>query len=126
MQILVVEDERIIALDIARTLKELGHAVTITTASGENATRYAETLRPNLVLMDIELQGEIDGIEAAHRIWSQLHIPTLFVTAQTDEKTLHRAESATGALGVLRKPFNRDQLQSAVEKAFSGKKNTEQ
>ena len=121
--ILVVEDNRIIALDIGRALKKLGYNVTITTSSGEHATEYAKILHPDLVLMDIILRGKLDGMEAARLIWSGLHTPSLFITAQTDEQTLQQAERTPGAVGLLRKPFTTAQLTAAVEKAIAGIKN---
>ena len=85
-RILIVEDEGIIAQDIRASLQELGYEVSATVATGEEAVRKAETERPDLALVDVVLQGSMDGIEAAHFIHSRFRVPIVYLTAYTDEK----------------------------------------
>src|SRR5262245_39964282 len=92
VRILVVEDERIVALDIQRRLKALGYEVAGAAVSGEDAIYKATELHPDLVLMDIMLEGRIDGIMAAETIRCRLSIPVIFVTAHADAYTLQRAK----------------------------------
>lgn len=113
---MVVEDEDIVASDIRRTLEDLGYSVCATAASGEAALKGAEEERPDLVLMDIMLKGEVDGIEAAARM-RLLDIPVLYLTAHASEGILKRAK-ATGPYGYILKPFEDRQLEAAVEVAL--------
>ncbi|HEY9668560.1 MAG TPA: response regulator, partial [Coleofasciculaceae cyanobacterium] len=84
IQILVVEDENIIALNLKENLESLGYIVVAIVVSGEKAIEKATQLRPDLVLMDIRLKGSIDGIEAAGQIWEHLSIPVIYVTGHSD------------------------------------------
>ncbi|MCH7823686.1 MAG: sigma 54-interacting transcriptional regulator [Acidobacteria bacterium] len=115
--ILIVEDEAIVALDLERTLQELGYRIVGKTGSGEEAVQMAEALAPDLVLADIHLEGDIDGIDAAARIRSELGLPVVFLTAFADEKTLERAKQI-GPHGYIVKPFEARELRSAVEIAI--------
>jgi CheY-like chemotaxis protein len=117
VQILVVEDENIIALDLRIRLKGLGYAVLAVAASGEEAVDKATELDPDLVLMDIRLKGGMDGIEATQIIQARSDVPIVYLTALADEDTLQRAE-ATGAQGLIRKPFENEELQTAIEAAL--------
>src|SRR5258708_250794 len=117
-RILIVEDERIVALDLATTLRELGYAVAASVASGEAAVEQAIALRPNLVLMDIRLGGEMDGIQAAQAIKKQIDAPVIYLTAHSDDPTLGRATS-TGPFGYLVKPFKTAELHCAIEIALN-------
>ena len=92
--IMVVEDEALVALDISERLRGLGYAVPCMVSSGEDAVAQAAELKPALVLMDIGLKGDMDGIEAAVRIRAQLNIPCVFITAYGDNKTFERAAAA--------------------------------
>ena len=83
-RILVVEDESIVALDIKDRLESLGYEVPVTVASGEKAIELTGVLRPDLVLMDIQLQGRMDGVEAADQIRRQFGIPVIYLTANAD------------------------------------------
>jgi signal transduction histidine kinase len=116
-RILVVEDERIVARDLAGALLELGYAVPGTVATGEEAIERARDLRPDVVLMDIRLPGAIDGIQAAASIREQCHIPVIYLTAHSDDETLRRAMQ-TEPLGYLVKPFSPPQLRCAIEIAL--------
>src|SRR5512140_1293632 len=115
--ILVVEDENIVAKDIMTRLKNLGYGVVGSAASGEDALRLALDTRPDLVLMDIMLKGDMDGIEAAHHILDRLDIPVVYLTAYADEKTLQRAK-VTEAFGYLLKPFEERELHITIEMAL--------
>ena len=117
VNIQIVEDESIIAKDMQMTLQQLGYAVTAVVSSGELAVEKAGENRPDLVLMDIVLQGEMDGIEAAGQIRSQFDIPVIYLTAYSDEKTLERAK-ITEAFGYILKPFEERELHTAIEMAI--------
>ncbi|MFP4642544.1 MAG: response regulator, partial [Dehalococcoidia bacterium] len=91
-RILVVEDESIIASEIRGALGELGYTVVDVAVSGEEAVEKTGEYAPDLVLMDIVLEGEMDGIQAAEEIRSQHNIPVLYLTAYTDENTMQRAK----------------------------------
>jgi two-component system cell cycle sensor histidine kinase/response regulator CckA len=117
IQILVVEDEGIVAEDIQRSLENLGYIVSAVVSSGEGAIIKAEENRPDLILMDIVLKGEMDGIETANQIRSRFNIPIIYITAYTDEKTLERAKT-TEPFGYIVKPFESRELFTAVEMAL--------
>ena len=116
-RILVVEDESIVALDIQSQLTSLGYTVLAVVFSGEAAINSVAQTQPDLVLMDIKLKGEMDGVEAAHRIGSRFSIPLIYLTAFADQDTLRRAK-ATNPYGYLLKPFEEDELHSAIETAL--------
>ena len=103
-KILVVEDEGIVAKDIADTLKKQGYDVPAIAFSGEGAVEKAGRVRPDLVLMDIVLKGRMDGIEAAGQIRERFGIPVLYLTAHTDDETIRRAK-ITEPLAYITKPF---------------------
>jgi CheY-like chemotaxis protein len=113
-RILVVEDEAIVAMDIANTLRNLGHEVTDTVPSGEQAIASVKENRPNVILMDIVIKGEMDGIQTAEQIRAQYSIPVIFLTAYADEKTLERAK-ITAPCGYVTKPFEETDLRIAIE-----------
>jgi PAS domain S-box-containing protein len=112
--ILVVEDEVIVANDIREALISLGYTVTGTTKSGEGALEEVAATPPDLVLMDIHLAGEMDGIEAAGRIRTLYDIPVIFLTAYSDKALLARARQ-TEPYGYVIKPYDDRGLQSAIE-----------
>ncbi len=116
-KILVVEDELIAAENIARNLNKLGYEVIGIVDSGEEAIQTATNNNPNLVLMDIMLQGDLDGIEAAGHIRSQLKIPVIYMTAYADDDTLGRAK-LTEPYGYLVKPFKPQALKTTIEIAL--------
>jgi signal transduction histidine kinase len=117
IKILVVEDEIIVAEDIAFRLKKLGYAVTATVASGEEAIEKVAENQPDLVLMDIVLKGDMDGVTAAEKIRTRVDIPTVFLTAYADDKTLQRAK-LTDPFGYIIKPFQQNDLRVAIEIAL--------
>jgi two-component system response regulator LytT len=115
--ILIVEDEGIVAKDIQQSLKKLGYEVLGICATGEEATIQAERTKPNLILMDIMLRGEMSGIEAAEQIKQKLNIPIIFLTAYADSSTLAKAK-VTEPHGYIIKPFKEIDLQTNIEIAL--------
>src|SRR5882724_2934649 len=115
-RILIVDDEIIIARELEERLKQLGYEVVGIAASGREATALALEARPDLVLMDIVLQGEMDGIQAAAEIRATLGIPVIYVTAYTDRKTLDRAR-VTEPFAYIVKPFSEGELHANIEMA---------
>jgi len=116
-RILIVEDETIVSLDLQSRLESLGYEVVGTIDSGEEAVEKAREFAPDAVLMDINLKGAIDGIEAALRIRRSQAIPVIYVTACVDEKTLQRAK-VTEPFGYIIKPFEDRELHSHIEIAL--------
>ncbi len=116
-QILIVEDEGIIAKDIQNTLEGLGYAVPAIASSGEGAIKKAAEALPDLVLMDIVLEGHMDGVEAAEQIRDRLDIPVVYLTAYADNKTLQRAK-VTEPYGYILKPFSERELYTTIEMAL--------
>jgi two-component system, cell cycle sensor histidine kinase and response regulator CckA len=117
IKVLVVEDERIVAKDIQNTLKNLGYDVPAIASTGEDAVKKAGELLPDIVLMDIVLKGDIDGIEAAGQIRAKHKIPIIYLTAYEDEETLDRAK-ITEPLGYILKPFEERDLHTTLEMAL--------
>jgi len=115
--ILVVEDESIIALDIKATLQALGFEVQAIASSGQEAIDKSRRFLPDLVLMDIHLRGEMDGIEAIQRIRSEVDVPVIYLTAYADPGTVQRARE-TAPYGYLLKPFEQRELQIVIEMAL--------
>lgn len=116
-KILVVEDERVVARDIEKRLKKLGYVVSASVASGEAAIEKVAEVRPDLVLMDIRLKGQMDGIEAAEQIRTDFNIPVIYLTAYADDVTLQRAK-VTEPFGYIVKPFDERDLHVAIEVAL--------
>ncbi|MBD2072472.1 PAS domain S-box protein [Phormidium sp. FACHB-592] len=117
IQILIVEDESVIAADIKDCLENLGYTVPAIAVSGEGAITTATALHPDIVLMDIRLKGEMDGIQAAEQIWSRLRIPIIYSTGYSDRYTMERAK-ATGPFGYVLKPIEERELYVAIETAL--------
>ena len=115
--ILIVEDERVVARDIEKRLKRLGYQVVGSVASGEEALRQVKQVLPDLVLMDIQLKGQLDGIQAAEQIHANLDIPVIYLTAYADDETLQRAK-VTEPFGYIVKPFDERDLHAAIEIAL--------
>jgi len=116
-QILIVEDERITAEDIQRTLKYLGYAVSSIASSARDAIQKVDENKPDLILMDIKLRGDMDGVEATRRIHSRFDIPVVYITGMTEEATLQRAKK-TDPFGYIHKPIGEKELQTAIELAL--------
>lgn len=115
MKIMVVEDEIIAALGLLDQLEDWGYEVSEPVMTGEEAVRRAEAERPDLILMDINLHGKINGIDVAERIGG-LAIPVIFVTGYLDEKMSQRALGMK-PLGLLKKPLDYGTLRSLIESA---------
>jgi len=116
-QILIVEDERIVSKDIKIRLQRFGYTVSGIAISGEDAVKKAEELHPDLVLMDIVLEGKMNGINAAEIIRSRFNIPIVYLTAYSDKSTLERAKK-TEPFGYILKPFDDRDLSTTIEVAL--------
>ena len=116
-RILIVEDDSIVALDIQGCLSRLGHTVVGTTDRGDDAVSMSGELRPDLVLMDIRLKSDVDGVTAAQQIRDHFQIPVVYLTVYSDEATLRRAE-ITEPFGYVNKPFDELELQVVVDTAL--------
>ncbi|MBF0568585.1 MAG: diguanylate cyclase [Nitrospirae bacterium] len=116
-RIMIVEDEGISSAYIQGTLEQLGYIVTSAVSTSEEAIEKAEKYRPDLILMDIHIQGKIDGIDTANEIRSRFNIPIVYLTAHSDEATLERAK-ITEPLGYVVKPFDSRDLKSSIEIAI--------
>jgi PAS domain S-box-containing protein len=112
--VLVAEDEQIVAHDIQVSLQGLGYKVPLTVPTGERALAEAQRLRPDVIIMDIGLAGEIDGIEAARRLRDDFDLPVIFATAHSDDATLRRAR-LVAPFGYLLKPFDVRELRMVIE-----------
>ena len=113
-RILIVEDEYIIAADLEMTLGSMGYEVAGFAVTGEEAVRLAETQRPDLVLMDIQLQGPMDGLEAAKAIRSRSPVPIIFITAFTG-MLLGEKQGEAPSESCLTKPFSAADLKERLE-----------
>ena len=113
-RILVVEDEHIVAMGMRAMLKSLGYTVTGVASSGEDAVSKAESTLPDLVLMDIMLKGNLDGIEASKEIITRFDIPIIYLTACSDSKVLERTWN-TGYFGYIVKPFDEMDLKRGID-----------
>lgn len=116
-KVVIVEDEALVAEDLKYRLTELGYSVTGTAPSGEKALEKIDEEIPDLVLMDIQLKGEMDGIETAETIKNEYQIPVVYLTAYSDESFLNRAK-VTEPFGYLLKPIETRNLQSTIEMAL--------
>lgn len=117
-KILIVEDEAIVAMSLQHTLEHLGYAVVGVAMRGSDAIRIARDTWPDLILMDIRIQGPMDGIQTAEKINAIYDIPVIFLTAYSDDNTLYRA-ILSRSYGFLIKPFNDRELYTNIEMAIS-------
>lgn len=113
--ILIVEDEMILAINTKFSLESAGYRVTGIAISGEEALQMVKQDKPDLVLVDITLSGKMDGIVAAKKIIEELEIPVIYLTGNSDERTLERAKS-TNPAGILQKPTEDYKLTSIIKK----------
>lgn len=120
-RIVVVEDERIIALDLANSLRSLGHAVVAQVADAAAAIEAVQVLRPDLVLVDIFLRGPVDGIEAALLIRERYGVPCIFISAYAEAAIRARATMAA-PLAYLTKPFDLAELAACIDAALTPRK----
>ena len=117
IRVLLVEDEAIVAQDLEETVARLGYTVLGVASEGVQAVCMAAELHPQLIVMDVGLQGDIDGIQAAQMIQERAHVPVIFLTGHRDVQTLRRAVRV-GPLGYLVKPFQEVELHCAMEVAI--------
>ena len=118
LRILVVEDETLVARDLEATLKKLGFEVSALCRTGEEALVAMQRFQPDVVLMDIQLEQGMDGVETATRLQADYRVPVIFLTAYADEPTLARARAAQ-PYGYLLKPFHQSELRSVIELAYA-------
>ena len=116
-KILIVEDERIIAEDLQKTLRRLGYKVTGIADSGNEALKIAADEIPDLVLMDIMLRGRLDGITVAQRLKDKFDVPSIYLTAYADKQILKRAK-ITAPYAYIIKPFDEKELHTNIEIAL--------
>ena len=116
-KILVVEDEAITALDLKFILMGLGYDVVDVVDNGQDAIDSAKELSPDLVIMDIKLKGEINGIVAAEKI-SKFNIPIIFASANTDEGTKEKVLENSSFVGFIPKPFGEEVIEEYIGNAF--------
>lgn len=112
--IMVVEDEGVVSIDIRNMLQKAGYNIAAVAFQGEEAVQKAAISGPDLVLMDIGLKGEIDGIEAARRIRERLRIPIVFLTGFADDVTVAKAQEINPS-GFIIKPINEEELRKILE-----------
>lgn len=117
IKVLVVEDEQLTALDLREKLEIMGFITTAVAESGEKAISLTETTQPDLILMDIILGGDMDGIETSGKIRRDYNIPIIYISALSDEETMQRAKS-TEPFAYLIKPFNSRELKFTIETAY--------
>lgn len=115
-RLLIVEDERIVAMDLRHRLERFGYEVVDMVASGKAAMEAVEAHHPDMVLMDIRIQGDMDGIETAGLLHKKYDIPHIYLTAHRDGETISRAKH-TEPFGYLLKPFNDREIQTTIEMA---------
>lgn len=111
---MVVEDEGVVSIDIRDMLKKAGYNIAAVAFQGEEAVLKAEQSNPDIVLMDIGLKGEIDGIEAAKRIRNRFQIPVVFLTGFADDVTVAKAQEVNPS-GFIIKPINEEELNQTLQ-----------
>lgn len=114
IKILIVEDEMIIAANIAMQLKNLGYSVTATIPRGEEVLPSIEKIQPDIILMDINLKGGLDGVDIVHKIQKKYNIAIIYLTANADEGNFNRAKQ-TNPFAFISKPFKKMDLQHTLE-----------
>jgi CheY-like chemotaxis protein len=112
--IMVVEDEGVVSIDIQNMLRNAGYEIAAVAFRGEDAVKKAAESNPDLVLMDIGLKGELDGIEAARKIRDNLQIPVVFLTGFADEATMARAQEVNPS-GFIIKPISEEELKNTLD-----------
>ncbi|MFV3130064.1 response regulator [Niveispirillum sp. KHB5.9] len=116
LRIMIVEDDALVALGVRLTVSELGYDVVGIAASEHEALALAQVERPQLALMDIRLRGTSDGVKVAQRLWQELRVRCIFLSAYADEHTMERV-AQTRPLGFVQKPYSALQLKGALEQA---------
>jgi AmiR/NasT family two-component response regulator len=121
-KILIVEDEFIVAQDITMRLKNMGYDIVGVVDNGNDAIKKTGETRPDIVLMDIDIKGDIDGIDTAQKIYDLYNVPYIYLTGYYDLKTIKRAKK-TEASGYIIKPFDETGLHAAIQMAVYKHKN---
>ena len=116
-KILIVEDENIIALDIRAMLEDLGYRVSAVVSSGEDSIKKASKMKPDLVLMDVKLKGNLDGVSAGQEIFKQFQIPIVYLTAYSDQATVKKIidDKSGNSPSVINKPFDERELLTVID-----------
>lgn len=120
--ILIVEDEWLLSFNLQKTLQNLGYKIAGVAANGQDAQSLFRETNPDLVLMDISIEGDMDGIQTAQSIQRIREVPIVFMTAYTDDSTFMRAMDATSTYAYITKPFQNHQLKSSIEIALRQQK----
>jgi CheY-like chemotaxis protein len=118
-RIVIVEDESMTALHLAKRLRSLGYQVVALASSGPRAIEHALARRPHVVLMDIHLQGGMDGIDAARHIQAAAPIPVVYMSAHADAATVERFQATTQAAGFVPKPIHLPTLHATLQRVCS-------
>lgn len=121
--VLIVEDDMIISMVLERMIKKLGHEVVDKVITGQGAIDSAFELNPDLILMDIQLKDDIDGISAMQKIREESDVPVIYITGNSDQYNLTRAQK-TNFVDYLVKPIQMSHLKKSINKGFS-KQHTE-
>jgi len=116
-KILIAEDEGIVTSDLRSYLTGLGYRISASVLSGEEAVKCCRSDPPDAALIDIGLQGKMDGIEASKKIWGEMGVPVIFITGFADENTLSRARQ-TNPEEILIKPIEEENLKKALEQVL--------
>ncbi|XDD51502.1 response regulator [Leptospira sp. WS92.C1] len=116
--ILIVDDEWLIAFNLQVSLQKLGYQIAGTARTADEALDLAERTKPDLILMDIRIEGELDGIQAAERIQKRMDVPVIFMTAFADDETFNRAVDKASMFGYIAKPFQPQALKNSIEIAL--------
>lgn len=111
---MIVEDEEIVAFDLRQTLQKLGYEVASQASTGVDAIEKADQVKPDVILMDIRLKNELDGIDTAHIISLKHKVPIIYLTSFNNEEIRKRVQ-ATSPYAFLLKPFDEDKLKTAIE-----------
>ena len=120
-KILIVEDEIIIAIDLKIRLEDLGYYVPGIAVNGRDAIKKTGEKNPDIILMDILLNGDKDGIEVAQQIRNQYNIPIIYLTGNQNDSVIERAET-TEPYGYINKPFDNNEIENAIQLAVSKNK----
>ncbi|EMY76194.1 PAS domain S-box protein [Leptospira weilii serovar Ranarum str. ICFT] len=120
--ILIVDDEWLIAFNLQVSLQKLGYRISGIARTADEAMELAERTKPDLILMDIRIEGELDGIQAAERIQKKMDVPVIFMTAFADEETFNRAVNKASLFGYISKPFQPTALKNSIEIALKQQK----
>jgi DNA-binding NarL/FixJ family response regulator len=120
IEVLIVEDEVLLAMEYEVILRDMGYSVLRAAFSGHDAVLLSSQYRPDIVLMDIKIDGSLNGINAARQIQEGLNIPVLFITGHADEETRKKAHEINPA-GYLTKPLDEGELRETLENILNSK-----